>query len=128
MQTPKLEKIVVNIGVGENVADSKKINAAVDDLALITGQKPSVTKAKKSIAGFKLRKGMNIGCKVTLRKDRMYEFVDRLITIALPRVRDFKGLSKKSFDGNGNYSLGIKEQIIFPEINYDKIDKVREWI
>ena len=125
LQTPRLEKIVVNIGVGENVADSKKINAAVDDLALITGQKPSVTKAKKSIAGFKLRKGMNIGCKVTLRKDRMYEFVDRLITIALPRVRDFKGLSKKSFDGNGNYSLGIKEQIIFPEINYDKIDKVR---
>ena len=125
LQTPRLEKIVVNIGVGENVADSKKINAAVDDLALITGQKPSITKAKKSIAGFKLRKGMNIGCKVTLRKDRMYEFVDRLITIALPRVRDFKGLSKKSFDGNGNYSLGIKEQIIFPEINYDKIDKVR---
>ena len=125
LQTPRLEKIVVNIGVGENVADSKKINAAVDDLALITGQKPSVTKAKKSIAGFKLRKGMNIGCKVTLRKDRMYEFVDRLITIALPRVRDFKGLSKRSFDGNGNYSLGIKEQIIFPEINYDKIDKVR---
>ena len=125
LQTPKLEKIVVNIGVGENVADSKKINAAVDDLALITGQKPSVTKAKKSIAGFKLRKGMNIGCKVTLRKNRMYEFIDRLITIALPRVRDFKGLSKKSFDGNGNYSLGIKEQIIFPEINYDKIDKVR---
>ena len=125
LQTPRLEKIVVNIGVGENVADSKKINAAVDDLALITGQKPSITKAKKSIAGFKLRKGMNIGCKVTLRKDRMYEFIDRLITIALPRVRDFKGLSKKSFDGNGNYSLGIKEQIIFPEINYDKIDKVR---
>ena len=97
-QTPRLEKIVVNIGVGENVSDSKKINAAVDDLALITGQKPSITKAKKSIAGFKLRKGMNIGCKVTLRKDRMYEFVDRLITIALPRVRDFKGFSKKSFD------------------------------
>ena len=125
LQTPRLKKIVVNIGVGENVADSKKINAAIDDLALITGQKPSITKAKKSIAGFKLRKGMNIGCKVTLRKDRMYEFIDRLITIALPRVRDFKGLSKKSFDGNGNYSLGIKEQIIFPEINYDKIDKVR---
>ena len=125
LQTPRLEKIVVNIGVGENVADSKKINAAIDDLALITGQKPSIKKDKKSIAGFKLRKGMNIGCKVTLRKDRMYEFIDRLITIALPRVRDFKGLSKKSFDGNGNYSLGIKEQIIFPEINYDKIDKVR---
>ena len=114
LQTPRLEKIVVNIGVGENVADSKKINAAIDDLALITGQKPSITKAKKSIAGFKLRKGMNIGCKVTLRKDRMYEFIDRLITIALPRVRDFKGLSKKSFDGNGNNSLGIKEQINFP--------------
>ena len=124
-QVPKLKKIVLNMGVGETVSDSKKINAAVDDLTLISGQKPSVTQAKKSIAGFKLRKGMNIGCKVTLRKDRMYEFLDRLITVALPRVRDFKGLSKKSFDGNGNYSLGLKEQIIFPEINYDKIDKVR---
>ena len=124
-QVPKLSKIVLNMGVGETVSDSKKINAAVDDLTLISGQKPSVTQAKKSIAGFKLRKGMNIGCKVTLRKDRMYEFLDRLITVALPRVRDFKGLSKKSFDGNGNYSLGLKEQIIFPEINYDKIDKVR---
>tara|TARA_B100000989_G_scaffold291715_1_gene266576 strand:- start:344 stop:883 length:540 start_codon:yes stop_codon:yes gene_type:complete len=124
-QVPKLRKIVLNMGVGETVSDSKKINAAVDDLTLISGQKPSVTQAKKSIAGFKLRKGMNIGCKVTLRKDRMYEFLDRLITVALPRVRDFKGLSKKSFDGNGNYSLGLKEQIIFPEINYDKIDKVR---
>ena len=113
------------MGVGETVTDSKKINAAVDDLTLISGQKPSITQAKKSIAGFKLRKGMNIGCKVTLRKERMYEFLDRLITIALPRVRDFKGLSKKSFDGKGNYSLGLKEQIVFPEINYDKIDKVR---
>ena len=124
-QVPRLRKIVLNMGVGETVSDSKKINAAVDDLTLISGQKPSVTQAKKSIAGFKLRKGMNIGCKVTLRKERMYEFLDRLITVALPRVRDFKGLSKKSFDGNGNYSLGLKEQIIFPEINYDKIDKVR---
>tara|TARA_B100000989_G_C19494884_1_gene451541 strand:- start:716 stop:1255 length:540 start_codon:yes stop_codon:yes gene_type:complete len=124
-QVPKLKKIVLNMGVGETVADSKKINAAVDDLTLISGQKPSITQAKKSIAGFKLRKGMNIGCKVTLRKERMYEFLDRLITVALPRVRDFKGLSKKSFDGKGNYSLGLKEQIIFPEINYDKIDKVR---
>tara|TARA_B100001057_G_C22699471_1_gene891081 strand:+ start:83 stop:622 length:540 start_codon:yes stop_codon:yes gene_type:complete len=125
LQVPRLKKIVLNMGVGETVTDSKKINAALDDLTLISGQKPSVTQAKKSIAGFKLRKGMNIGCKVTLRKERMYEFLDRLITIALPRVRDFKGLSKKSFDGNGNYSLGLKEQIIFPEINYDKIDKVR---
>ncbi len=124
-QIPRLKKIVLNMGVGETVTDSKKINAAVDDLTLISGQKPSITQAKKSIAGFKLRKGMNIGCKVTLRKERMYEFLDRLITIALPRVRDFKGLSKKSFDGKGNYSLGLKEQIVFPEINYDKIDKVR---
>ena len=124
-QVPRLKKIVLNMGVGETVTDSKKINAALDDLTLISGQKPSITQAKKSIAGFKLRKGMNIGCKVTLRKERMYEFLDRLITIALPRVRDFKGLSKKSFDGKGNYSLGLKEQIIFPEINYDKIDKVR---
>ncbi len=125
LQTPKIKKIVINIGVGENSSDSKKINTALEDLTLISGQKPAVTKAKQSIAGFKLRKGMSIGCKVTLRKDRMYEFIDRLITIALPRVRDFKGLSKKSFDGKGNYSLGVKEQIIFPEINYDKIDKVR---
>ena len=124
-QGPRLKKIVLNMGVGETVTDSKKINAALDDLTLISGQKPSITQAKKSIAGFKLRKGMNIGCKVTLRKERMYEFLDRLITIALPRVRDFKGLSRKSFDGKGNYSLGLKEQIIFPEINYDKIDKVR---
>ena len=124
-EVPKLKKIVLNMGVGETVSDSKKINFAVEDLTMISGQKPLVTKAKKSIAGFKLRKGMNIGCKVTLRKDRMYEFLDRLITIALPRVRDFKGLSRKSFDGEGNYSLGLKEQIVFPEINYDKIDKVR---
>ena len=124
-EVPKIEKIVVNMGVGEAALDSKKINSAIDDLTQITGQKPQMTQAKKSIAGFKLRKGLNIGCKVTLRKNRMYEFLDRLIYIALPRVRDFKGLSKKSFDGNGNYSIGIKEQIIFPEINYDKIDKIR---
>ena len=124
-EVPKLVKIVVNIGVGEAVSDSKIINNAIEDLSMITGQKPIVTKAKKSIAGFKLRKGLSIGCKVTLRKKRMYEFLDRLVFIALPRVRDFKGLSKKSFDESGNYSIGIKEQIIFPEINYDKIDKVR---
>ncbi|MFL2661136.1 MAG: 50S ribosomal protein L5 [Alphaproteobacteria bacterium] len=124
-EVPKIEKITVNIGVGEAVSDSKIINKAIEDLTLITGQKPVVTKAKKSIAGFKLRQGLSIGCKVTLRKKRMYEFLDRLVFIALPRVRDFKGLSKKSFDGSGNYSIGIKEQIIFPEINYDKIDKVR---
>ena len=124
-EVPKLAKIVVNMGVGEAVSDSKVINKAIEDLSLITGQKPVITKAKKSIAGFKLRKGLNIGCKVTLRKKRMFEFLDRLIFIALPRVRDFKGLSKKSFDGNGNYSIGIKEQIIFPEIDYDKVDKIR---
>ena len=124
-EVPKIIKIVVNMGVGEAASDSKKIESATTDLTTITGQKPLITKAKKSIAGFKLRKGVNIGCKVTLRKDRMYEFLDRLIYIALPRVRDFKGLSKKSFDISGNYSIGIKEQIIFPEINYDKIDKVR---
>ena len=124
-EVPKITKIVVNMGVGEAASDSKKIESATTDLTTITGQKPMITKAKKSIAGFKLRKGVNIGCKVTLRKDMMYEFLDRLIYIALPRVRDFKGLSKKSFDESGNYSIGIKEQIIFPEINYDKIDKVR---
>ena len=124
-EVPKISKIVLNMGVGEAIVDSKKINSASEDLMNITGQKPLVTKAKQSIAGFKLRKGLNIGCKVTLRKSRMYEFLDRLIYIALPRVRDFKGLSLKSFDGNGNYSIGIKEQIIFPEIDYDKIDKVR---
>lgn len=124
-QIPKIRKVVLNIGVGENALDSKKINSAVNDLTLISGQKPTITRAKKSIAGFKLRKGMEIGCKVTLRKNRMYEFIDRFITVALPRVRDFKGLSKKGFDGKGNFSVGIKEQIIFPEIDYDKIDKVR---
>ena len=124
-EVPKITKIVVNMGVGESISDSKSINSASDDLKSITGQKPSITKAKKSIAGFKLRQGLKIGCKVTLRKNRMYEFLDRLIYTALPRVRDFKGLSKKSFDGNGNFTIGIKEQIIFPEINYDKIDKVR---
>ncbi len=124
-QLPKVEKIVVNMCVGEAAHDSKKLQAAVDELMAITGQKPVITKAKKSIAGFKLREGMSIGTKVTLRKARMYEFLDRLINIALPRVRDFRGLSKKSFDGKGNYSLGLKEQIIFPEVNYDKIDKIR---
>ena len=125
LQVPRLEKIVVNMGVGEVVADSKKIQGAVDDLTLITGQKPVVTKARKSIAQFKLRQGLGVGCKVTLRKDRMYEFLDRLVTIAMPRIRDFRGLNPKSFDGRGNYAFGIKEQIIFPEINYDRIDKVR---
>jgi large subunit ribosomal protein L5 len=125
MQVPRLEKIVVNMGVGEAVQNAKSIDAAVKDLMTITGQKPVVTKAKKSIAGFKLRAGMSIGCKVTLRGDRMYEFADRVINVALPRVRDFRGVSPKSFDGRGNYSLGIKEQLIFPEIDYDEIDKVR---
>jgi len=120
MQIPKLDKIVLNMGIGESVADSKKVNAAIADLARIAGQKPVPTKARNSIAGFKLREGMTIGAKVTLRKDRMYEFLDRLITIALPRVRDFRGLSPKSFDGRGNYTLGIKEHIVFPEIDYDK--------
>ncbi|MBL0338634.1 MAG: 50S ribosomal protein L5 [Rhodospirillaceae bacterium] len=125
MQTPRLEKIVVNMGVGKAAQDSKKINTAVEELTLITGQKPVVTKARKSIATFKLRQGMPIGCKVTLRGNRMYEFLDRLVTIALPRVRDFRGISGKSFDGAGNYSFGLKEQIVFPEINYDKIDQIR---
>lgn len=125
MQTPRLEKIVVNMGVGKAAQDSKKINTAVEELTLITGQKPVVTKARKSIATFKLRQGMPIGCKVTLRGERMYEFLDRLVTIALPRVRDFRGISGKSFDGAGNYSFGLKEQIVFPEINYDKIDQIR---
>lgn len=125
MQVPRLEKIVINMGVGEASRDSKKIDAAVADMAAISGQKPVVTKARISIAAFKLREGMNLGCKVTLRGDRMYEFLDRLVTVALPRVRDFRGLSEKSFDGRGNYALGLKEQIVFPEINYDKIDKVR---
>jgi len=125
LQVPKLEKIVINMGIGEAVQDSKKVAAAVSELSLITGQKPITTKAKKSVAGFKLREGMAIGCKVTLRKDRMYEFLDRLITIALPRVRDFRGLNPRSFDGYGNYAMGLKEQIVFPEIDYDRIDSVR---
>ena len=125
MQIPKIEKIVVNIGVGEAVQNSKAIDGAVGDLTLITGQKPIVTKAKKSIAGFKLREGVAIGCKVTLRGERMYEFLDKLINIVLPRVRDFRGISPQAFDGRGNYSLGIKEQTIFPEIEFDKIDKIR---
>ncbi|WP_119462776.1 50S ribosomal protein L5 [Rhodospirillaceae bacterium SYSU D60014] len=125
MEVPRLEKIVVNMGVGEAVQDSKKLNSAVNELAVITGQKPIVTKARKSIATFKLREGMSIGCKVTLRGQRMYEFLDRLVTIALPRVRDFRGVPSSSFDGRGNYALGLKEQIVFPEIDYDKIDNVR---
>jgi large subunit ribosomal protein L5 len=125
LQAPRIDKIVINMGVGEATSDSKKINAAVAELTAIAGQKPVVTKARKSIATFKLREGMNIGCKVTLRRQRMYEFLDRLITIALPRVRDFRGVSGKSFDGRGNYTLGLKEQLVFPEIDYDKVDKVR---
>jgi large subunit ribosomal protein L5 len=125
LEVPKLDKIVINMGVGEAVNDRKKVDAAVADLTLISGQKPVVTKSKKSIAVFKLREGMAIGCKVTLRRERMYEFMDRLVTIALPRVRDFRGLNGKSFDGNGNYAMGLKEQLVFPEINYDKIDEVR---
>ena len=125
MQVPRIEKVVLNMGVGEAVQDSKKVQAAVADLTLIAGQKPVVTRAKKSIAGFKLREGMPIGAKVTLRRDRMFEFVDRLINIALPRVRDFRGLNPRSFDGRGNYSLGLKEQIVFPEIDYDKVDTIR---
>ena len=125
MAIPKLDKVVINIGLGEAVANPKALDAALNDLTLITGQKPVVTRAKKSIAGFKLREGMPVGVKVTLRGDRMYEFVDRLVSVALPRVRDFRGVSPKSFDGRGNYSLGLKEQLIFPEIEYDKIDKLR---
>lgn len=125
LEVPRIEKIVINMGVGEATADSKKINNAVEELTLIAGQKPVVTKARKSIATFKLREGMNIGCKVTLRRQRMYEFLDRLITIALPRVRDFRGVKGDSFDGRGNYCLGLKEQLVFPEIDYDKVDKVR---
>ena len=125
MQVPKLEKIVINMGVGEASQDSKKIEAAVAELAAITGQKPVVTRAKNSIAGFKLRENQIVGCKVTLRADRMYEFLDRLVTIALPRVRDFRGINGKSFDGRGNYAMGLKEQIVFPEIDYDKDDAIR---
>ena len=125
MQIPKIEKIVINIGLGEAKDNPKVIEAAANDLAIITGQKPVVTKAKKSIANFKLRQGMNIGVKVTLRGEKMYEFIDRLFNVALPRVRDFRGINPNAFDGRGNYSLGIKEQLIFPEIEYDKIDKIR---
>jgi len=125
MQVPKIEKIVLNMGVGEATQDKKKVDKAAEEMALIAGQKPVITKAKKSVATFKLREGMPIGCKVTLRRERMYEFLDRLITVALPRVRDFRGLNPKSFDGRGNYAMGLKEQIIFPEINYDRIDSVR---
>ncbi|MDE2029302.1 MAG: 50S ribosomal protein L5 [Alphaproteobacteria bacterium] len=125
MQAPRLDKIVINMGVGEAVNDSKKTKNAAEELALISGQKPVITKARKAIATFKLRGGLGIGCKVTLRRERMYEFLDRLVNIALPRVRDFRGVSAKSFDGNGNYALGLKEQIVFPEIDYDKIDEIR---
>ena len=125
LEVPKLQKIVINMGLGEAVQDSKKVASAVADLSNITGQKPVITRASKSVAGFKLREGMPIGCKVTLRRDRMYEFLDRLITIALPRVRDFRGLNPSSFDGCGNYAMGLKEQIVFPEIDYDQIDTIR---
>jgi len=125
MKVPKLDKVVINMGVGEAVADSKKIKSALAELERIAGQKPVATKARKSIAGFKLREGMLIGAKVTLRRDRMYEFLDRLTTIALPRVKDFRGLNGKSFDGRGNYAMGMKEHIVFPEINYDEVDEVR---
>jgi large subunit ribosomal protein L5 len=125
MQVPRLEKIVINMGVGEATADQKKLDAAVAELTAIAGQKPVKTLAKKAIAGFKIRKGLPIGCKVTLRKARMYEFMDRLFTIALPRVRDFRGITGKGFDGRGNFAMGLKEQIVFPEINYDRVDEVR---
>lgn len=125
MQIPRLEKVVINIGLGEAKDNPKAIEAACGDLAKITGQKPVVTKAKKSVANFKLRQGMSIGCKVTLRSEKMYEFIDRLFNVALPRVRDFRGINANSFDGRGNYTMGVKEQLIFPEIEYDKIDKVR---
>jgi large subunit ribosomal protein L5 len=125
MQVPKVEKIVVNMGVGEAVQNAKVLDTAVEELTQITGQKPMVTKAKNSIAGFRLREGMPIGAKVTLRGERMYEFLDKLVSVSLPRVRDFRGVSKKAFDGRGNYTLGVKEQLIFPEIDYDKVSKVR---
>lgn len=125
MAVPKIEKITVNMGVGEAAADKKVLEHAVSDMTKITGQKPIVTKARKSVAGFKIREGWPIGCKVTLRRERMYEFLDRLISIGIPRIRDFRGLSAKSFDGRGNYSMGVREQIIFPEIDYDKIDALR---
>nr|CDQ37320.1 50S ribosomal protein L5 [Virgibacillus halodenitrificans] len=125
MQVPTVEKIVINMGVGDAVQNSKALDSAVEELALISGQKPMVTRAKKSIAGFRLREGMPIGAKVTLRGERMYDFLQKLIAVSLPRVRDFRGISKKAFDGRGNYTLGVKEQLIFPEINYDKVNKVR---
>ncbi|MAH84861.1 MAG: 50S ribosomal protein L5 [Rhodospirillaceae bacterium TMED8] len=125
MQVPKLEKIVINMGVGEASQDRKKIEGAIADMTLIAGQKPVTTRAKNAIATYKLREGMVVGCKVTLRRDRAYEFLDRLVTIALPRVRDFRGVSSKSFDGNGNYAMGLKEQIVFPEVDYDKVDQIR---
>jgi len=125
MEVPKIQKITLNMGVGEAVADKKILQNAIEDLEKICGQKPIITISKKSIAGFKIRDGMPIGCKVTLRRDRMYEFLDRLITIAIPRIRDFRGLNGKAFDGRGNYSMGVKEQIIFPEIDFDKVDAVR---
>jgi large subunit ribosomal protein L5 len=125
MQVPKLEKIVINMGVGEATGDQKKLDAAVAELTAIAGQRPVKTVAKKAIAGFKIRKGLPIGCKVTLRKARMYEFLDRLVTIAMPRVRDFRGITGKGFDGRGNFAMGLKEQIIFPEINYDRVDDIR---
>lgn len=125
METPKLEKIVISMGVGEAIQNPKSLDAAVEDLTKISGQKPVITRAKKSIAAFKLREGMAIGCKVTLRGERLYQFADKLISVALPRVRDFRGVSSKAFDGRGNYTLGLKEQLLFPEIEYDKIDKLR---
>jgi large subunit ribosomal protein L5 len=125
LEVPKLEKIVINMGVGEAVADSKKIDNAAKEMTLIAGQKPVVIKSRKSVATFKLREGMSVGCKVTLRRDKMYEFLDRLINIALPQVRDFRGLSSKSFDGRGNYAMGLREQIVFPEIDYDTVDEMR---
>lgn len=125
MQVPKLEKIVLNMGVGEASQDRKKVDSAAKEMTLIAGQRPIITRAKKSIAGFKLREDMVVGCKVTLRRDRMYEFLDRLVTIALPRVRDFRGVSSKSFDGRGNFAMGLKEQIVFPEIDYDQVDQIR---
>ncbi|MBA2176938.1 50S ribosomal protein L5 [Halobacillus locisalis] len=125
MQTPKVEKIVINMGVGDAVQNAKALDTAVEELTMITGQKPVITKAKKSIAGFRLREGMPIGAKVTLRGERMYQFLQKLIQVSLPRVRDFRGISKKAFDGRGNYTLGVKEQLIFPEIDYDKVSKVR---
>ena len=125
MEVPAMEKIVINIGVGDAVSNSKLLDEAVEELTLIAGQKPVITKAKKSIAGFKLREGMPIGCKVTLRGEKMYEFLDKLVNISLPRVRDFRGVPKNSFDGRGNYTLGVKEQLIFPEINFDKVNKLR---